>query len=256
MLSISLEKPSSSNLSASSRTSVVRFGALTPLYSSSNRSCNLPGVPTRMWQPSLSVFCNIDRLLFPPTATWTLKSVLSHSFSASTAICSASSRVGDMMMARISDARAREYRFRIAKSGLCRRIFWIVGIRNPRVFPVPVRACATLWRSAWELESARHNDLHISALKTLVDRHRLDIRHGVMSHPLGDCLNDIGMNHFMIDQLLELRHVSWLMSRPWFLRRRPRIIIFFLSSSSIIPQLRRHMEPPCLQRYSRRRLKG
>jgi hypothetical protein len=48
------------------------------------------------------------------------------------------------MMARISEARALEYRFLTASSGFFRRMFWIVGRRKPRVLPVPVRACATL----------------------------------------------------------------------------------------------------------------
>jgi len=48
------------------------------------------------------------------------------------------------MIARMSEALALEYRFRTARSGFFRRMFWIVGMRKPSVLPVPVRACATL----------------------------------------------------------------------------------------------------------------
>ena len=146
MSSISLEKPSSKSRSASSRTNVVRPGASTLLYGSVKRSFNRPGVATRIWHPSRCVFRNISRLLFPPTATCTIKSVALQSFEASTAICSANSRVGEMMIARMSEGRALEYRCLSASSGLFLRMFWIVGRRNPIVFPVPVFACAILYR--------------------------------------------------------------------------------------------------------------
>lgn len=64
-------------------------------------------------------------------------------------------------MARISEARAREYLFRTAKSGSFSRIFCMVGIRKPRVFPVPVRACAILDTVSLHSQSVGRYYLHI-----------------------------------------------------------------------------------------------
>ena len=47
------------------------------------------------------------RFWVPPTAAWTMRPVLTVIFLASTQICSASSRVGEMMMALMSSAFAR-----------------------------------------------------------------------------------------------------------------------------------------------------
>lgn len=53
--------------------------------------------------------------------------------------------MGEIMIALISEGCARVYRFVLSpNSGFVLSMLLIVGIRNPRVFPVPVRACAIL----------------------------------------------------------------------------------------------------------------
>lgn len=65
------------------------------------------------------------------------------------------------MMARMSEARAREYLFLTAKSGFFAKIFCIVGMRKPRVFPVPVRACAILDTVSLYPQSFEYDYLHV-----------------------------------------------------------------------------------------------
>jgi hypothetical protein len=76
----------------------------------------------------------------PPTAVWTITLVLSHSFLASSPICSASSRVGETIMARISEACVRLPLVRCARSGSACRMRWRIGRRKAIVLPVPVFA--------------------------------------------------------------------------------------------------------------------
>lgn len=67
-------------------------------------------------------------------------------FFASTEICSASSRVGEMMMALMSSALALLYPRAFSPSlGSVPMIRWMTGMRKPSVLPVPVLAWAMLW---------------------------------------------------------------------------------------------------------------
>jgi len=87
----------------------------------------------------------------PPTAVCTMMPVFEVTFLASTAICSASSRVGEMMMARMSSDRALLYPRGFSPSlGSFPMMRWMTGMRKPSVLPVPVLAWAMLCRVSRE----------------------------------------------------------------------------------------------------------
>ena len=146
MDSISGAKPWSRSLSASSSTKALRLGALTSLYGSCKISLSLPGVPTRIWQPSIFILRIPSDFREPPTAVCTTTPVCLVTLIASTAICSANSRVGETMIALMSTGalRPRPEASRFSRVGSLLMIFCKTGIRKARVLPVPVRACARL----------------------------------------------------------------------------------------------------------------
>jgi hypothetical protein len=101
--------------------------------------------------------------MVPPTAVWTTRPVPVVTFFASTAICSASSRVGEMIMARMSSALAFLYpRTFSASLGSFWTIRCMTGMRKPSVLPVPVLACAMLFRSASRLDILGTRDTYMS----------------------------------------------------------------------------------------------
>jgi hypothetical protein len=162
-----------------------------------------PGVPMRRWQPSRRVCCSIRRFCVPPTAHWTMRPVPETTFFASAAICSASSRVGEITMARILSAFARlKPRGLSARDGSCSRIRWTTGTRKPSVLPVPVRACAMLGliRRVHVIEG---QDLHIHAAQSLVDGACLDFSHVCDPHLFGDGVYEIGVDQSSNGQVFE-----------------------------------------------------
>ena len=91
-------------------------------------------------------------------------------FFASTAICSASSLVGDITIALILSALARwRRRGRSANVGSFSMIRCMTGTRKPRVFPVPVFACAILRLDQLGLGNGE-TKLHVNAIQCLVNR--------------------------------------------------------------------------------------
>ena len=126
-------KPMSSMRSASSRTSMK-----TPCRSKSwrpRKSTSLPGVAMSACAPS-RIDCSCLRSLIPPTATAARIAVPAAIFAKVSWICSASSRVGLRMTARIPEGDG------------CPSRRWITGRTNANVLPVPVWAVATRSRPA------------------------------------------------------------------------------------------------------------
>lgn len=74
---------------------------------------------------------------------------------------------------------------RFSSVGVRVMMFWKTGIRNARVFPVPVRACARLQKLGQTQQGEKHvhrNDLHIGSFKAFVDRQALDVGHSLEAH--------------------------------------------------------------------------
>lgn len=84
----------------------------------------------------------------------------------------------------------------------------MVGIRKPRVLPVPVRACAMLEQIRMRIRSFHSEDLHILTLQCLVDSHGLHLRHCMMAHSSRDRIDDIGVHKIVLNKLVELRDLT------------------------------------------------
>jgi hypothetical protein len=126
-------------------------------------------------------------------------------FLASTAICSASSLVGDMMMPRMSSGLARLYpRVRSPSLGSCAMILWMTGMRKPRVLPVPVLAWAILGDVSGEGYRTGES-VHVGPAQCFIDSASLDFRHGLQFHLLCDCIDNIRVHQSSSCEVLEPR---------------------------------------------------
>lgn len=81
-----------------------------------------------------------------------------------------------------------------------------MGMRKPRVLPVPVFACAMLdinqRGDLWK--ALQKKILHIDSAQCLVDCPNLHICHGGEAHLVDNGVNDVVVNEALLLQILEL----------------------------------------------------
>jgi hypothetical protein len=90
-------------------------------------------------------------------------------------------------------------------------------------------------RLEWAMGGFRPTNLHICSAQRLIDSLGLHLCHGLKAHPASNLIDNIGVNKVMLDKLVELCDIQ-----------RSLLVDLRLRGCSLLSQLRRYVQPSCL----------